>query len=135
MRNDGVLGLTVVGPASGKHQIVAGPPVLTLDRPGLWVHLAVVLDGNAKRVVHYVNGPPVSETTLKLNPPFRIGTAELANWNASGVAENDPMLIRNFSGTMDEFCLYSRALNDNEIRALYSAGKPQPDSVAELKTN
>lgn len=133
IRNDGVLGLTVVGPASGKHQIVAGPPVLTLDRLGLWVHLAVVLDGNTKRVVHYVNGQPISETALKLNPPFRIGTAELGNWNASGVADNDPTLIRNFSGAMDEFCLFSRALNDNEIRALHSAGKPQPDPLIQTR--
>jgi hypothetical protein len=28
---------------------------------------------------------------------------------------------------MDEFCLFSRALNPDEIRALYSTGKPQPD--------
>ena len=38
-------------------------------------------------------------------------------------------------GAVDEFCLFSRALKTDEIRALYSAGKPQPDSVAELKTN
>ena len=99
------------------------------------MHLAVVLDGNAKRVVHYVNGLPVKEKALKMNPPFRIGAVELGNWNASGFPDNDPTLIRNFSGAMDEFCLFSRALNTHEIRALYSVGKPQPDSVAELKTN
>jgi hypothetical protein len=135
IRHDGVLGLTVVAPASGKHQIAASLPVLTLDRLGLWVNLAVVIDGKARRVVHYVNGVPVSENALKMNPPFRIGAAELGNWNASGVADSDPSLIRNFSGAMDEFCLFSRALDTDEIRALYSAGKPQPDSVAELKTN
>jgi hypothetical protein len=36
---------------------------------------------------------------------------------------------------MDEFCLFSRPLSDNEIRALYSAGKPQPDSAGVLKIN
>ena len=66
---------------------------------------------------------------------FRIGAAELGNWNASGFPDNDPSLIRNFSGAMDEFWLFDRALNGDEIRALYSAGKPQPDSVTELKTN
>jgi hypothetical protein len=59
---------------------------------------------------------------LKVNPPFRVGAAELGNWNASGFRENDPSLIRNFSGAMDEFCLFSRALNTDEIRNLYSAG-------------
>jgi len=37
---------------------------------------------------------------------------------------------RNFSGAMDEFCLFGRALDAGEIRALYSEGKPQPDPVA-----
>jgi hypothetical protein len=135
IRKDGVLGLTVIGSGSGDVQIVASPSVLTLDQFGMWMHVALVLDGSTKRVVHYVNGVSVREKTLKMNPPFRIGAAELGNWNASGFPDNDPSLIRNFSGAMDEFCLFGRALNDNEIRALYSAGKPQPDSVAELKTN
>jgi hypothetical protein len=77
-----------------------------------------------------VNGLPVSEKALKVNPPFRIGAAELGNWNANGFLKDDPFMIRNFSGAMDEFCLFSRALNAGEIRALYSTGKPQPDPVA-----
>jgi hypothetical protein len=36
---------------------------------------------------------------------------------------------------MDEFCLFSRALDDGEICELYSAGKPQPDPVAALNKN
>lgn len=36
---------------------------------------------------------------------------------------------------MDEFCLFSRALNGEEIRALHSAGKPQPDPVTALNKN
>jgi hypothetical protein len=135
IRKDGVLGLTVIGAGPGDRQIVASPSVLTLDQFGLWLHLAVVLDGKTKRVVHYVNGAPVSEKALKLNPPFRIGTAELGNWNARGIPDNDPSLIRNFSGAMDEFFLFSRALNADDIRMLYSAGKPQPDPVATLNKN
>ena len=87
-------------------------------------------DFGSKRVMHYLNGRPVSEKPLKIDPPFRIGTAELGNWNARGFPDNDPSLIRNFSGAMDEFCLFRRALNDYEIHELYSAGKPQPDSAA-----
>jgi len=135
IRKDGVLGLTAIGAGSGNYQICASPPVLALDQFGIWLHLAVVLDGNAKRVVQYVNGLPVSEKSLKITPPFRIGAAELGNWNASGFPDNDPSLIRNFSGAMDEFCLFSRALNAAEIRALHSAGKPQPDPVPTLNKN
>ena len=60
--------------------------------------------------------------------PFRVGTAELGNWNGRGFPDNDPAMIRNFSGAMDEFCLFSRALPPSEIRALYSSNKPQPMS-------
>lgn len=126
IRNDGVLGLTVIGADPRDHQIVASPSVLTLDQFGLWLHLAVVLDGDAKRVTHFVNGLPVSERELGIDPPFRIGAAELGNWNAKGFPGNDPFLIRNFSGAMDEFLLFGRALSDAEIGDLHADGKPQP---------
>ena len=91
--------------------------------------VAVVLDGSADRVVHYVNGITVGENALRVKPPFRIGAAELGNWNANGFPKADPFIIRNFSGAMDEFCLFSRALDPDEIRALYSTGRPQPDPL------
>lgn len=128
IRNDGVLGLTVVGHQPGNYQIIASSPVIAFDSYGMWMHVAVVLDGKAKRVVHYLNGQPVSEKALKINPPFRIGAAELGNWNADGFPGNDPSLIRNFSGAIDEFCVFSRALEPDEIHALYVDGKPQPIS-------
>jgi hypothetical protein len=130
IRNDGVLGLTAIGSGPGNFQILASPPVLDLDQFGTWLHLAVVVDGKAKRVVEYVNGTLMSEKALKVAPPYRIGAAELGNWNASGFPGNDPSLIRNFSGAMDELCLFSRALDQSEVRALYSVGKPQPEPVA-----
>lgn len=124
IRNDGVLGLTVCGARPGSVEIVASPPVLTLDKLGTWLHLAVVVDGNAGRVVHYLNGAPVSRHGLRLRPPFRIGPAELGNWNARSGPNPAPNLIRNLSGALDEFTLFGRALRDAEIRELYLTGKP-----------
>ena len=72
-----------------------------------------------------LNGQIVSEKALKIRPPFRIGTAELGNWNGRGFPANDPFMIRNFSAVMDEFCLFSRALPAAEIEALFSSGKSQ----------
>jgi hypothetical protein len=129
VRKDGVLGLTVVGAQPGKYQIAASPPVLTLDRFGMWVHLAVVLDGGVGRVVHYVNGRRVGHNPLQIKPPFRIGTAELGNWNPSGYPGKEPFMIRNFSGAIDEFCLLDRALDDRGIEALYVEGRPGADTV------
>lgn len=128
IRNDGVLGLTVIGDR-GSHQILASPPVLSVDQFGIWTHLAVVLDGPANTVVHYVNGRPVSRHGLRLPPPFRIDAAELGNWTAGGTPGNDPFLIRNFSGVIDEFCLFNRALTPAELGDLHASGRPQQDSV------
>lgn len=98
--------------------------MLTLDKFGMWLHLAVVLDGRARQVVRYVNGSPVACYALRLGPPFRLGSAELGNWNARSGPDPAPSLIRNLSGSLDEFELFSRALNDAELRELYSKGKP-----------
>ncbi len=126
IRNDGVLGLTVIG-ARGGHQILASPPVISVDQFGVWTHLAVVLDGRSRRVTHFVNGQAVSRHEVRQAPPYEFGLAEIGNWNPVGFAGDDPFHIRNFSGVMDEFCLFSRALGEAEIRALYGDGKPQSD--------
>jgi hypothetical protein len=123
IRNDGVLGLTVFGRGPGKFQILASPPVFTLDKLGTWVHLAAVLDGKARQATQYLNGNPVSRHKVSLESPFRIGSAELGNWNARN-PDPAPALIRNLSGSLDEFALFSRALSDGEILSLYTQGKP-----------
>jgi hypothetical protein len=133
IRHDGVLALTAIGSEPGGFQICTSPPALTLNQFGLWVHLAVVIDGGAKHVVHYLNGVPASAHALNIKPPFRVGVGELGNWNAKGFPKDDPFMIRNFGGAIDEFCLFSRALNAEEIRALYSSGKPQPDSLIQTR--
>ena len=123
-RNDGVLGLTIFGPGLGNHQILSSPPVMSLDTLGTWLHLAVVLDGRTRQVVHYFNGSPVSRHVVKFGPPFRLGSVELGNWNARSGPAPAPNLIRNLSGALDEFELFDRALNDAELRDLYLKGKP-----------
>lgn len=124
IRNDGVLGLTVFGPNRGEFQILASPPGLSLESLGIWQHLAAVVDGSRNRLVHYLNGLPVSQHALKFGPPFRVGSAELGNWNARSGPNPAPALIRNLSGAFDEFELFSRALTDTEVRELYAKGKP-----------
>ena len=124
LRSDGVLGLTIFGVGAGKFQILASPPVLTPEQLGTWVHLSVVINGRTREAVHYVDGAPVARAALKLGPPFQIGSAELGNWNAGSDPNATPALIRNLSGSLDEFELFSRALSDAEVRELYSQGKP-----------
>lgn len=128
IRQDGVLALTAIGSKPRDFQIATSPAAIGFDQFGVWIHLAVVVDGDSKRVVQYLNGQPLSEHALRIPPPFRIGLSELGNWNARGFPKEDPFMIRNFSGALDDFCLFGRALNDAEIRGLYSMGRPQPES-------
>ncbi len=124
IRRDRVLGLTVIGSGEREFQILASPPVPRLQEFGMWLHLAVVLDGRRQQVVHYVNGEAVSRHALDIGPPFRIGSAELGNWKGRSGAHPAPFLIRNLSGSFDEFALFSRALSDAEVGELYAQGKP-----------
>ncbi len=127
IRNDGILSLKVRGRDSGSSEIIASPAVLTLDKIGMWTHLAVVIDGKNGKVVHYVNGNPVARRALKLRPPFRLGSAELGNWNPQTGPNPAPSLTRNLSGSLDEFELFSVALSDAEVHKLYTEGKPESD--------
>ena len=90
IRNDGVLGLTVKGPGSGNFQIVASPPVITLDKFGTWIHLAVVLDGKNHHVTHYLNGSPVARKDLRMDPPFRLGST----WAQQNITQLSARLLR-----------------------------------------
>jgi hypothetical protein len=74
---------------------------------------------------------------FRVNAPIRGSKRRAAAISFAVPAQRagDPSLIRIFSGAMDEYCLFSRALNPSEIRALDSAGKPQPDPVAALNKN
>jgi len=126
IRRDGVLGLTVFGPGPGQFQILASPPVAGLEKLGLWQHLAVVIDGRAQEVIHYLNGSPISRHGLNIAPPFLVGSAEVGNWNARSGPNPEPSLVRNLTGSLDELELFSRALSAAEIHELYLKGKPDP---------
>jgi ferric-dicitrate binding protein FerR (iron transport regulator) len=130
IQNGGVLDLGIQGSRIEDCQVFTSPAVVGFDQFGRWMHLAVVVDGKRKQVTHYLNGVAVSHDVLKLRPPFRIGDAELGNWNPGRFSGTTPYFIRHFSGVMDEFMLFSRALSDEEISRLYSEGNPQIESGA-----
>jgi hypothetical protein len=92
------------------------------EQLGRWVHLAVVYDRDGDAVTHYIDGKAVQHEPLKFDIPLRIGDAELGNWNLASRRHNHP--IRYFSGLMDEFMLFSRALSEDEIKKLYTQGRP-----------
>jgi hypothetical protein len=119
---NGKIQLGVQGPNQTGGVRYYAPKVFTPERLGQWVQLAVVYDGNDRKVTHYVDGQQVSQDSFRLDTPLRIGDAEIGNWNVASFAEKYP--VRYFSGCMDEFMLFSRALSEREIEQLYSQGRP-----------
>jgi len=108
-----------LGVGAGKPQDIDSPVVFTPERLGQWIHLAVVYDDVARQVTHYVDGRPVSRSPMQPRP-LLVGRAELGNWNPASRADGAP--VRHFSGRIDEFWAYGRALSDEEIASMYAIG-------------
>ncbi|MBN1966622.1 MAG: hypothetical protein JW910_18365, partial [Anaerolineae bacterium] len=80
-----------------------------------WNHVLGTFDGQRLRI--YVNGAlqgtynaPTTLTPCQNNEPLRIG----------GYQSHYPYRMDTFAGRIDEVTLYSRALSENEARALYA---------------
>lgn len=89
---------------------------------GQWRHVAVVIDESV--VTMYLNGRLVRTQTI-VPVAFSIGSARLGNWNpldTPTLAPNRPL-----RGDIDEFLLFDRALNAQEIAAIYEAGRPEDE--------
>jgi hypothetical protein len=119
---DGKLILGVQSQPKGYGAHYHAPGAITPDRFGQWQHLAVVYDGDAAQVTHYVDGRPVAQEPIQFDIPLRIGSAELGNWNMASHRNKTP--VRYFTGCMDEFMLFSRPLGEREVEQLYKLGRP-----------
>ena len=120
--DDGTLILGVQNRNKTKGGHYHAPGAITPDLFGRWLHLAVVYDGEAGRVTHYVDGRVAADMKTEFDIPLRIGDAELGNWNMATHRNITP--IRFLSGCMDEFLMLSRPLGADEIAQLYSQGRP-----------
>jgi hypothetical protein len=115
-----ILGVQSSPKGHGAHYHAHG--VITPQRLGQWLHLAVVYDRAQGRVTHYVDGKPVVQLPVLFDIPLRVGDAELGNWNIATHRNSSP--IRFLTGCMDEFLLFSRALSDQEVEQIYVQGRP-----------
>lgn len=121
--NTGKVILGVAGPKNGagfEHADYASPAVITPDRFGRWMHLALIYDSETGEARHYLDGTLILKLPLRYKRPLQIGNCELGNWNPGSHVTKYP--IRNLNGRIDEFSIHSRPLSDSEIAQLYALG-------------
>ena len=109
-----------------RHRFMS-PKIWETSLSGKWIMLGVTYDVDNQRVTHFLNGSPVSEEIIPNNAlceTIRIGAASICNWSEPMYSTDPTFVVRNLNGSMDEFAIYSGALNEDEILELYEAGKP-----------
>lgn len=92
----------------------AGQPVV-----GQWMHFAGTYDSAAGVAYLYINGEPTG------SEPARIPNAKIASdWKLGARVGYNIDNARPFTGLMDDFCIYKKALNQDEIREVMTGGPP-----------
>ena len=122
IRNTGSLHLGISGPPdrSAEQYNFDTPGIFAAAQLGRWVQICMVYDGPQRLMTHYVDGMRAGRFNLADDVALRIEHGELGNWNSLDAKDGTP--IRNLTGRMDEFALFSRALEEQEISDLYRSG-------------
>ena len=97
-------------------QVINGSAALTA---GVWTHVAVTLSGNTGTL--YVNGVAVGT-----NPAMTLRPSSLGSTTQNYIGDSQFVADPSFSGLVDEFQIYNRALTAGEIAAF--AGPPAAPS-------
>mgnify|MGYP001818599442 CR=1 FL=1 len=101
---------------------------LTEDDLGRWVHLAVSASRVTGQVAFYVDGElRATADGIQTAQPIRLGDARVGAFHSN--AKSPPPWDRRFFGRVDEVLMMSRALNPEEIQALYLNGSHEQKSV------
>lgn len=115
MGNDGRLNFGVY---TGNVSSIVSPAAGARYNDNAWHHAVAVVNGNTQRL--YIDGVSVANNTFTgaiqaYNAFLRIGHENKAGW------PNQPTSAF-FNGTLDEAQLYTRALTQAEVTALYQGG-------------
>ena len=108
------------------HQPVLSRPFWKPSMSGQWLHLATTYDADEGIIKHYLNGDPLHEEAIDpalLVTATRLGAASIGNWSIP-TRPDENFAIRNLNGSMDEFIIFSAALQADEIQEMYFHGKP-----------
>ncbi len=97
-------------------------PLLGQQHLGRWLHLATSYDADAG-ARHFVNGRQVWFTPVSAGRAIEVPAGELGNWSP-GYWPPKGADVRNLNGRMDEFLVFSSALDEAGVRSIYERGRP-----------
>jgi hypothetical protein len=124
-----------LGINDGNLELALRPEIYTTTRhlkinDGEWHHLAVVLPHDGAKIKNlklFVDGKLI-EDKQTTKPETTVNTTQ-ANWMAIATQTETyktdltkTMNMKNYVGLLDDFSLWTRALNENEIKQLYTEG-------------
>jgi len=98
--------------------------------PDQWVHFAGVYSstGDNKGIL-YINGEKLAEEAA------RVANAKIAgDWKMGARVGKNIDDARPFTGLMDDFCMFKRALSQDEIKTLMVSGPPVASPVSKVKS-
>ena len=87
---------------------------------GVWLHLAATLDGTTGTMSIYTNGNLAAQATTAIRPMGPLNPAYDPSVCIGNVAGQN--IAYPFDGWADEVGLYSRALSQSELQAIFNAG-------------
>jgi subtilisin-like proprotein convertase family protein/sugar lactone lactonase YvrE len=109
MTNRGCLFANLVDSTNGSHWIYSGPGLI---QSNVFQHVALTYDTNSGIANLFYNGTNVASTNFGVIVPKTTGDVLLGK--DMGLETNNY-----YGGAMDEMSIYSRALSDTEIQAIY----------------
>lgn len=92
--------------------------------PDQWQHFAGIYDSANNKAILYLGGELVKEMDTTGN------TKIVGDWKLGARVGKNIDDARPFAGLMDDFCIYKRALSQDEIKAIMDGGPQMPSSIS-----
>ncbi|MEM1062462.1 MAG: LamG-like jellyroll fold domain-containing protein, partial [Planctomycetota bacterium] len=111
---------------NGRHKVYFSPPVWDMSMSGRWLHIAATYDPATREVVHYVDGEAVSRHAIEDKfyiESLQIGPAEIGSWGQP-FRDSPWFAVRTLHGAVDDLMVFDAAVDADEMRRLYKAGRP-----------
>lgn len=106
---DGTLNFGFYSTKSRRVKTYLSPVVFTPDRLGKSIHVALVVDPVRRNVTHYFDGKVAASLPFEGSRPIVLKNTLIGNWMPKSE------LVGSLGGTIEDFRIYNRALNPDEI--------------------